>query len=252
MAKGLKIVVPNADFEASAVGFAAVAADKLEGLYFLNGSPERAARNLAKVNRQAAVIGSPVVNNGFLQFKGATNYLQTDVEETKEFTMIAVAKTPSTLADDANRPMYISNNGSPVAPGYIGTFGSALYPSSPTDIRQTGSRTTTDGTTPTSGGTTIANYTYHNQWSFLVGRIRENEQRLDDKTHGLSNAQATAGARQLASGRFRIGSGFSTAFAGLADMAFVAIYSKFITDAERDALYNQIRPYLSRKFGINV
>lgn len=248
---GLRLTVPGADFEDRAIGFTPAVPDGLKGLFFLNGSIEKAARNLVVGRSPASVAGAPVVGAGVVRMRSSVDFLQTDIPETAAMTVIAVAACPDTMADDLHRPMYVSNFGSPYT-GSVPSFGAGLYVSAANRIVMAGSRFSnaegTGATSASSGPLEQAPVTL----SFLCGRTSNDRTEMNNLTQALSAAGNHVYPRHPALGAMRIGSGYSASFQGLSDIGFVAIYDRFITNTERDAIYAQIKSYFSRRFDLTI
>lgn len=248
---GLRLTVPGADFEDRAIGFTPAVPDGLQGLFFLNGSIEKAARNLVVGRSPASVAGAPVVGAGVVRMRSSVDFLQTDIPETAAMTVIAVAACPDTMADDLHRPMYVSNFGSQPT-GSTPSFGAGLYVSAVNRVQMAATRfNNAEGTGSTSGssGSTAQNPA---TLSFLCGRTRNDRTGMSNLTQALSTASDYTYPRYLSRGTMRIGSSYSPAFQGLSDIGFVAVYDRFISDAERDAMYAQIKSYFSRRFDLTI
>lgn len=252
---GTNILVPGADFSASAVGFNAAVESGLKGLWFFNRGVRASAKNLALGGVDAEVFGTPSDQGAFLRFKGGQSFFQTQVEDTEGLTHIIAAKSPATMADPANSPMFISNFGSGSKAGFLasGLSGASIYyNSSATTVTMSGSRYT-DGTNTavTSTGTGLAVSAASN-WNLLANRVRADRAQRDDLTAVTANAaNFTSQGRVLAAGDFRIGSSYSPGWQGEADVAAVAMYDRFINDAELATIGGQLRNALAH-IGIAV
>lgn len=246
---GTNILVPGADFSSSAVGFNAAVPSNLAGLWFFNRGTRNSRRNLALNGIDADIVGVPEDQGTFLRFKGMENLFQTSIPDSVELTHIAVIKTPDTLADTAHQPMYLSNFGSGSKSGYTasGLSGASIYSTTPTTFTMSASRYT-DGTQAgvTSSGTSIPAADV-SSWKMMASRIRQDRAQRDNLTAGTTTAGNFTGAnaRVLAAGNFRIGSSFNTSYGGIADVAAICMYDRFISDAELATMAAQIRSVMS-------
>ncbi|MDX0424531.1 hypothetical protein GOC88_16875 [Sinorhizobium medicae] len=251
---GTNILVPGADFSASAVGFNAAVESGLKGLWFFNRGVRASARNLALGGVDAEVFGTPSDQGAFLRFKGGQSFFQTKIEDTEALTHIVALKSTDTMADQAHSPMFVSNFGSGSKAGYVASSlaGASIYSnSSPSLATMSGSRYT-DGTNTavTSAGTSIA--TTFTGWSLVASRVRTDRAQRDNLTTATTAAATFAAqARVLAAGDFRIGSSYSLSWQGEADIAAVAMYDRYIDDAELSTMTTQIRNVLAH-LGITV
>ncbi len=252
---GTNILVPGADFSASAVGFNAAVESGLKGLWFFNRGVRASAKNLALGGVDAEAFGTPSDQGAFLRFKGGQSFFQTAVADTEALTHIVAIKSTDTMADEAHSPMYLSNFGSGSKAGYVASSlsGASIYnPQSSTLATMSGSRYT-DGTNTaiTSAGASIA-VTSAANWSLLASRIRSDRSQRDNLTTVTAAAANFASqARVLAAGDFRIGSSYSLSWQGQCDIAAVAMYDRYITDAELSTMATQIRNVLAH-LGITV
>lgn len=247
---GLRITVPRVDFESRAIGWTPAVPEGLQGLFFLNGTLEKAARNLVVGRASAAVIGSPVVGAGTVRMKGLANFLQTDIPEPTAFTILTVGACPDTMADDAHRGVFVSNFGSPPS-GTPSAYGISMHVQTATRVVQTATRFTDAGSTTTTSGSNGSTVQNPANLSFMCGRARDDRTEMNNLTQALNTAANYPYPRYLSQGALRIGSAYST-FQGLSDIGFVAIYDRFITDAERDAMYAQVKAYFSLGFGLAI
>ncbi|HEV7436855.1 MAG TPA: hypothetical protein VGO22_18625 [Pseudorhizobium sp.] len=244
---GTNILVTGADFSSSAVGFDAAVTANLVGLWFFNRGVRESRRNLAVGGVDAEVFGAPSDQGLFLRFKGLSNFFQTDISDSVEFTHIAAVKTVDTLADSQHSPMYVSNFGSGSAAGYVssGLSGASIYCNSASSITMSASRYT-DGTqtTVTSGGAPLS-ITSASMWKLVASRSRANRSQRDNLSEDIAGAGNYTTNRVLAAGDFRIGSSYSSSWTGEADIAAVAMFSRYIDDVELSTMATQLRNALA-------
>lgn len=241
---GTNILVPGADFSSSAVGFNAAVPEGLKGLWFFNRGVRKSRKNLALGGLDADIFGTPADQGTFIRFKGGANFFQTKVKDTVGLTQIAVIKSPDTMADLAHSPMFVTNYGSGSADGFLssGISGAGIYANlSAANITMSGSRYTTSANTAvTSGGTSIA--VDVTVWKMVASRVRADRAQRNNLTDGTTTAgNFTSQARVLAAGDFRIGSAYDGQWGGIADVAAVVMYDRFITDAELSAMAAQLK-----------
>lgn len=252
---GTNILVPGADFSASAVGFNAAVASGLQGLWFFNRGVRESRKNLALGGVDAEVFGTPSDQGAFLRFKGAQSFFQTEIEDSEALTHIVALKSAATMADAANSPMFLSNFGSGSKAGYLasGNSGASVYSnSSLSSVSMSGSRYT-DGTNSavTSAGAAISVGAF-TSWNLVASRIRADRAQRDNLTTVSATAtNYTSQARVLAAGDFRIGSSYSLSWQGECDIAAVAMYNRYIDDTELSTMATQIRNVLAY-IGITV
>lgn len=251
---GTSILIPGADFSASAVGFDAAVVSGLKGLWFFNRGVRESRRNLALGGDDAEILGAPSDQGAFLRFKGMQNFFQTDIPDTTEITHIAAVKSTDTMADSVHSPMFISNFGSGSATGFLASTisGASVYSNAnPAAVTLGGSRyTDATQTAVTSGGVPLAATV--SGWTLVASRLRADRSQRDNLTAGTSAASNfTNQARVPGAGNFRIGSSFSASWQGNADVAAAVMYNRFITDAELATMAGQIRAVLAH-LGIAV
>jgi hypothetical protein len=256
---GLRITVPGADFSKSAVAFDAAVKDGLKGLWFFNDTPERSRINLVPGSQPAVLYGSPVQGAGFNRFKGGSDYLDTLIPETVEQTYMMAVRTDAGAEGDADDGvMFVSTYGAPGPnPPGLASFGSAMYKANNVSnaLAVSGTRYADDAqTSTTSAGRSLT--AIPSSWQLVMGRVRDTRAEVDNFTTpnvAATNFTAPPRSRVPNGATFRIGSGYSAAsYLGEAEIAFMAIWNRFISNAERDAMKAQIAPIVSRFLGVTV
>lgn len=241
---GVLLTVKNADFSTNAIAFSAPVADGLEYWNYF-GDTTKTGRNLVPGKSAGTVVGTPAMGSGFATFTNSSNYVVTGVTDQREVTLLSVARanTPSQNLSKAMISTY--NGGGGTAAGSSLFFGGG------------GGAQATVAAARNSGGTdapVVTSITQDpNTFGFFTSRIGAAYHRIDDKTHNLSGSGSVANPRSAANGQlYRVG-GFVSGFTagGLADIAFAAIYSRVLTDAEVDAIYQRVKTYLAGK-GITI
>lgn len=249
MANGLKITVPGADVEAYSPAFSADAPSGLIGLFFLNGSLEKACRNLADPSKPGVVVGEPVVASGFMQFKSGSNFLNTALFETNDMTIMSACRSLDTLADDAHRPMYVSNF-RPISVSGKTSYGVSLYASGTNIISQSRSRENGSGGTTSTPANIASND--NAAWALYCGRVRTDRVELNNLTTNVSAQSAVSQPRWISPEPMRIGSSYAPAYTGTSEIAVVGIWNRWLENDEVYAMEDQLRAYLARRFSIAV
>jgi hypothetical protein len=215
--------------------------------FFLN-------RAIGKVN--AAMIGAPAAYATHGRFKSLTSYLQTQVPESTEMTIVVVGKAVAAIPagasafGDANTPAYVANgSGAAVTPGYSGnTVGVSLHHVAPTALTTFTPRDNGSGS-PGSGVLTLSADT-PTDWGIRALRITASGQANFNLTKGIKVENSGQNARILNGNLFRIGSAVS-GFAAEVDISAVAIYSVALTDSEIAQVADVMRKRMVR-LGITV
>lgn len=227
----------------------------LEAWHFLNTSAAKAARNYAPGKPQAQIVGTPGVNADYLAFKSTVNFIQTEVRESAGQTVFYVARSMDSMAGNDTKPMFYSTYQSPAVSGVGNTYGVSGYGNGVGVLVQSGARGN-DLTNHTSAGVSIAGNDFA-KWALYVGVVEPGlaPHRAINKTQGIASAGAMPTLpRLITSGKFRIGSCYTGAwapFAGTCEMALWACYSEVLTTPEIDAVVANIRAYMARR-GITV
>ncbi|WP_437871163.1 hypothetical protein ACSD7O_19535 [Methylorubrum extorquens] len=229
----------NADFSTNSIGFAAPVIDGLEYWNYFGESAAKTGRNLVVGKSAAAVLGAPVVSPNFVTFQSNAVAVQTGLLDRGEVTLLAVAR-PTTPSQTQFKYMLSSYNGSAAAQG------SGLYFDNTAASKPGVLAARNNGTSDVTA--TAALTTDSSAFAFYAGRIGAAYNRIDSKTAGIMAAGAIANPRSVPNGiLYRVGAAPSVAGGGQTDMAFAAIYSRCLTDAEIDAIYQRVKAYLSSK-----
>lgn len=229
----------------------------LEGWFTFDTDVTRFNRNHVAGKAAAAIIGTPEAFPGYGRFKGLSNYIQTDIAETDEQTLIVVGRAVSPIpagasaGGDANTPFYVGNyQGQSVTPGVSGgAFGTSMYHVAPAGL--TGIASRNNGSNVATSAAVSLTGEVPTDWSIRVLRTKSGvPTELRNVTKGIVQLGASSNARVLTGTKFRIGSG-TTGFAGLVDISFVGIFSAYHTDAELASNLVPVRNRMTR-FGIMV
>lgn len=229
----------------------------LEAWFTFNTDAARFNVNRAIGKENGIIVGNPVAYPTHGRFKGLANYIQTQISETDQLTIVVVGKAANAIpagassTGDANTPFYAGNHrGESMTPGYTGqVYGSAIYHVLPD--------ATGGGSSKDNGAGGFSNYTVslagETPTSWAIRTLRVGPSGTDSIINSTRNAKADrlqATPRVLSSNKMRIGSG-TTGFAAEVDIAAVAIYSVALTDAELALVADALRKHMAA-LGVTV
>lgn len=236
------IIVPGADFSATAIGYAPAVRLGLEYLNFFN-SEANLARNLAPNKPAATVVGSPSQGIEYAAMVSESAYVQTEVSQTADFTWFAVAAADAEIASflignleegvDAGAWLWCSNftagNGT-VQP----TFATKHNSGSPTlDGMGSGAAVAA----PMAPKLLVCSYNGTTQ-----------AKTFDNLTDETSNSKTVSTAALSPAGsKLRIGSAVDSATPGEVRMHYSAMYSRVLSSTEQAAMAAQIRAYYAAR-----
>lgn len=248
------LTVAGADFEAQATEYAAPVTDGLMLWHFLNGSVEKACRNLApgRAGHDAAPAGAPAASAGYLDCTGLTSYLQTDTPESAAETIIVVSAAHGSVPVSTHRSPVIGTSSGPSAlnPART-TFGHGIYYLSGTQVVfGVGRYDPNDGSAhPTSPGLAVADTSVP---LLMAARTSDTQGRIDIFTTGQGANIGVTLPRDPSSRPFRIGSTYDAGYDQPARLWFAAVYNRFLSDVEMAAIVANVRAYMARRFGLAV
>lgn len=229
----------------------------LEAWFTFDTDASRFNRNRVIGKADASIVGKPTAFAGYGRFKGLENYIQTDITETDEQTLIVVGRAVSAIPEgagtsgDENTPFYIGNyRGNAASPGFTGqSFGTSLFHVAPATL--TGGASRSNGAGGASSAQQALSGETPTNWAIRVLRTRSSSgNEVRNVTRGAVAISANLSPRVLTDTKFRIGSG-TTGFAGQVDISFAGIHSVYLTDAELAAQVVAIRTRMAR-LGITV
>lgn len=235
----LAITVPGADFSAVASRFLSAVPS---GLTYLNciasASSDVLARNLASGGARSSVVGAPSWASGWLQVSGGSDYIQTGVPPTLDYTYAVVYR------QQADRTAYVFGNfinGSSAHATLATTQGSVgdnlVNVNFQTSMNNGGVLTndnwaTGNVSTPTGPSFIALTYTDATKvkrlWRPATGT---------DTTRTAANAAYTP----VTANCLRIGAG--PASSGISEVAAAAAWSRALSTAELQAVYLQMQRY---------
>lgn len=248
---GVRLIAKDVDAEAYATEYSAPVRRALEGIHFLNGSPQKAARNYAPGKISGAVVGLPTAFSDRLSTVGLVSYIQSSVAETDAMTIFCIARSGDANTSDATRPGFFGNysyagvaadggaadgtvmyfrvaGGMAVAAGYGNTAADRIFPIA--------SLPTTDAA----------------KWALYVVIVSTAGITFRDVTNNRAITQTgtTGLPRRRAVNKFRLGSNYDR-FGGICDMAVWQAHSAVLTEEEIATTTADLRAYAARK-GITV
>lgn len=190
-------------------------------------------RNFAPSGVAGAVVGVPTLadSGATVQFTGLTNYIQTTVQETDELTVLMVAATDATLADDANKPCFFGTWTAPPAddPGGSDTFGVHSRITTSGALRMGAGRGTStsddvngDAAVTVADHTALAIYTMTAQSGVVTS--------MTDHTNGNTAVDDSTANRLLTAATYRVGSGYKQ-YGGTCRLGQLRIWGAVKSDA---------------------
>jgi hypothetical protein len=223
----------------------------LEAWFTFDTDAARAYFNRAIGKADAQIVGTPVALSTHMRFKGAVNFLQTQIADTDEVTILVVGKCAVAPSSAADSVLFAgAYKGASVTSGIVGdASGGNLFVSNSTSVSATAARTDGAGnavsTTHAVVGTPVTS------WALRGMRAKTGEvTKIFDLTANVSNSGSSILKRALTGNRLRIG-GATEGFLGESDISAVAIYSAALTDDEIAQVAATMRRRMAR-LGITV
>lgn len=235
------LVVPGADFSANAVGYVPAVPTGLEYLNFFTGSAV-IGRNLAPGKGPATVVGAPTQGDSYATMTSLTDYVQTNVAQTPNFTFFVVAGAGTETAN-----FLIGNFQSGSAAGawlWNSNFtpgDSLVRPTLATnhnvDAPATVSLAGVEVAAPLAPTMLAAHY-----------RTSSNEKVLWNATSGSLLVQTPDHpAVAVSANTYRVGSAVASAISSVTDIYFAAIYSRVLSTTERELVVNSVRAFYAAR-----
>lgn len=256
MPNGIGIRAPDTSLEPiDAIGISSPVDDNgLQAWAILNSytSPtttdnNKILRNFAKGKPNFVQVGSPIIDAASTRFTALSNYLQTDITDTADFTFFIVCKSDDTQTSP-NRASFFGTDVNPAEGGGGNTFGVVLRASSGTSLGLTCARGAV--AVPITGTQTLTGHNFAT-WSLVWCRCNGGVTELHNETQNL---HAVSGSftepRLLGTQPYRIGSG-RLAQTGRSDIRDVAHFSRSLSDAEVALMIADIRAKCAAR-GITV
>ena len=212
----------------------------LESLNMMGGGVNQSARNLAKNTTRgpATPYGTPVVNDYWMGLKTGSAWYELPFGDFESTTLMVVARSTDTNAAAATQPVFLgtSDGTSSGASLYVGSS------SADRTIAYYASGSASASNNPGAGLT---------GWSMLVGRIGPTGTKTKNMADNDEGTGANPGGARVLGNRLKIGGGQGSSFAGMSDIAFAAVWSREISDAEATAAYNQVKAFYALR-GITI
>jgi len=219
----------QSDFSSSA-DFEPPFTDGLEYLNFFRDGAGVVARNLAPGKAPAVLTGAPSYGTGYVHLTSQSSFLETNVADLEEYTLIHAGRSVGVTATSSTRPIFVGGYGATT----LEYGASSLFVNSQTAMRSV-------ATFDNGGVATLIstdNVETHSSWGFRVSRYDGDKVMYDNKTLAVHTEIADSGyPRAVSANKYRIGSGYASSFQGQSDAIFAAIVSRSITDTELDQIY---------------
>lgn len=231
--------IAGADFSGLGLGFTAPITSGLVGWYWLGGDAAKASANLVSVTAPAATpAGTMTHYQGYTAF-AANAQMRTELPETAEITMIAVARHPTGGPSGVNGSV-MGNYGVGQAP-YTGSFGPFMALNSASTVQAGGGRDNGAGNVQQLTVTTTT--TGSAAWNVIALTFgNASPLRVDNLRDGTSNTTVNTAARVVNTTRnILIGSFGLGGSTGPMDIAAAAIFNRQLSAAERTLLYTYFR-----------
>lgn len=219
--------------------------DGIEYLNFFDGA-DVLTRNMILGKPRAAVVGTPAHGAGYAVFTGFANYLQTQVAETSDLTIISVWQAVGVVTGTplSERPMVASN----YLDSTLAGAGTSMFAN--LNTRWQALATANNG--GAAAYTSAFGVVDPNTWGLRAQRVSAADGvTADDLTAGLRQTVALAYPRAIGARAMRIGSAYSNAYAGVVNQCVTALISRRITDNELYDIGDLMRYHAGRR-GITV
>ncbi|MEJ7933653.1 hypothetical protein WG907_05180 [Sphingobium sp. AN558] len=220
-------------------------------IHFFDQGAVEGARNLASIDAAgSAIVGAPIDQVGFVRF-GSQNqaspskFVQTEIADAASVTFLVIAKSPDSFADGDHKPSLIGNFATGDAHQGISLVmdndgGSFAY----AEFQNGGAAQLL---------TITAGSQDNSEWTAFALVV---DAGIGMRLYNYTEANADSGVntalpRRLASRPLWIGA-VPAGFAGLADIAFVAIIPAALTRVQGETAFAPVRAYLAEKFGITA
>jgi hypothetical protein len=209
--------------------------------FVLTRSNAQAVKNIAEGGVGLSLVGPPTEHTNYISLVSQSKYLQTQIAETNDMTICAVARSAGWLPGAGQSAILAANGPShAIADGTRATQGLFLYAGGATQVTMVGDYYE-GGNFRYSASVTVA----INTWLCLIGRISSTLVKMQNKTTGTQSSIVPAHpTRDPSVDKLLFGSAIGS-FLGGFDAPLFATWNRFITDAECDAFYAQLKTILS-------
>lgn len=243
---GIKLVVPNGNFEGAGIGLIAPVSDGLQGLFLHNTNAPKAVKNWAPGKPNGIAVGGLVFTSGYGSFIGDSAYIDTQVSETHGMTALMAVRVTSAPSGAANVAVLLSNSNSPTEnPIDAATGGTQISAFGTTTMRYRDQRF--DGTSSVGDNNDLTGFYAVNSWGFMGFRNSDTNKNGRNFTTNVTGGAAEANIQNVASAKLRIGSVWNVPSAnqGTLDIAMSMFYNRYLSDAEMVSMYNWAKAYLA-------
>ncbi|UFH28837.1 hypothetical protein [Pseudomonas sp. CIP-10] len=229
----------SGSFRNKAVGWAGCPIDTtgLELAHFFGGALSNSLKNFAFDKEDSSALGAPAVNQDSISLQGRVNFIQTQMADTPEVTLLAAFKPV-----DAGGEAIVAGNF--VASTSGATRRLALFYNTAKQV--TGFRGTSTNANGAALPTPIVNGV---PVCLSLRNITGTTPKIMVKNHTSGEAAevANAGAPSLGS-PIRIGSGYNTGgFSGQNEVYALIAFSRSVSDDELAKLYAWLKRYCERR-----
>lgn len=237
------VIANNLDLSAVATGYILPVKDGAQYWNFFNGEAN-ITRNLVPGKPAATKVGSPVVNAQSVTLSNLANYINTNVAQTEEMTILTIGEVTAASGNF----VHWSNYGSPITNG-----GTAL--TSVDFVRQS----ITTGNPTLNLAYSADNFATRSQLSYGVTSGADTVKlraiaaafsqsgmttRLRDLTNNKSQVQATPAGGVLAkAGTILLGSHYTAVESSTGKLYMCAIYNRALSDAEINTAYAAVKSF---------
>lgn len=227
-----------------------------DGLEFWNyyGGASDPRRNMVRGKPAGIVRGDPSADGGdfYIRCEGMIDYIQTAAAASEQFTLIAVAKP--VMPDAGNAPI-ISNTNSISQTGIV-TTGAGIYFNDAVQgdnlMRLTAQQAGNNAGVNTVVFANTAEFDASTSGVQMhTGRCEADGRRVA-KIMGTTLTGSTPSALPAMLGQpYRIGSQYNAGSDGVVDIYAAIIYSRALSDAELNTVYDFVRTFYARR-GITI
>lgn len=214
-----------------AAGFTLPAPNGCRAWFLLGGDVARSSINLVPGAGDATIVGNPDPQTFYLTMDGDSSYFILPFVDDFTFSAMVISRTRDTLADPAHRPVLFGN-------GDNGGF--LVYNSSATVH---GLTVYEDPSTSQDATVTMDPV----EWRMCLADGNTSSIHIYDPKDGTSDSHVMSD-RQKSVHNLRIGSSYTGAsFHGESDIAAVGYWNRVLSSAERDAVYEWGKAYMTRR-----
>lgn len=228
----------------------------LKGAWFMRNSLERAILNMAPGGVQGArVVGAPTISadGKYGVFKSASNFIQTDIAESAQCTVMALFRAPTAIPPtqpESLTPVIFGNYTRGSDPAVIPPGISVWCPSNAA-LAVGASRVINGVNTISPQAIGEVSPVTYNTWHAACVRIGSDKSYADDFTSGRKVIQAGSNPRSAVnSNKLRIASGYADSQAGDLHLAACLYWDRMLTDAEVVSMGKWLNNYKSM-LGLN-